>query len=298
MIVVGLKGGLGNQMFQYAVGRRLALKLGTNLRLDISFHLHDQGSATPRPYLLDRLNVKGEVIGDRELMDFLDAGLSRYKRGLNRTVLELTGHRTFKSPRVFVESAQSFDRAVLDLPDNRYLSGYFQCERYFVDIRDVLLDDLRVLKEMNKANQEMKGEIADANSVCIHFRRGDYYSNPAARRVHAVNLDDYYKAAIAEMRERIGGCRFFLFSDEPDWVRANFNLGDDCAVVDINSPNEPEQDLRLMSLCKHFIIANSSFSWWGAWLSQSPGKVVIAPKRWFTDDRQTDDRCPASWIRL
>jgi len=285
-------------MFQYAVGRRLALKLGTDLRLDPSFFLHAQGSATPRPYLLGRLNVKGEVIGDRELMAFLDADLSRYKRALNRTMLKLTGHRMFKSPRVFVERGQTFDQAVLDLPDNRYLVGYYQCERYFVGIREILLDDMRVREEMDAANRELAGEIADANSVCIHFRRGDYYSNPTARRVHAVNLDDYYRAAITEMRERVGRCRFFLFSDEPDWVRANFNLGDDCVVVDINSPNEPEQDLRLMSLCKHFIIANSSFSWWGAWLSQSPGKVVMAPKRWFADDRATDDRCPASWIRL
>ena len=162
----------------------------------------------------------------------------------------------------------------------------------------MLLKDLRVRGPMNEANSDLAARIGEGASVCLHVRRGDYYSNPAARMVHAVDLTDYYRKAISLMKERVGDCHFFLFSDEPEWVKANLDLGDACTVVDVNTPLEPEQDLRLMSLCEHFIIANSTFSWWGAWLSRNPDKVVIAPERWFLDDRNIKDRCPKGWIRI
>jgi len=299
MIVVRLIGGIGNQMFQYAAGRRLSLKCGTELRLDTSVLIKDHGpNFTHRPFLLHRFEIKGLAIASAELEDFLYGEMANYKRLGNVLANKILHRPIFESERIFSEVDQNFEPEVLELPDDRYLRGYFQSELYFRDIRDVLLRDFQVRQEMNEANRRMVGIIEDTNSVCIHFRRGDYYSNPSSRKVHAVNLEDYYKKAIATMRDRVGECQFFLFSDEPNWVRENFNLGSESVIVDVNSPDEPEQDLRLMSLCKHFIIANSSFSWWGAWLSVNPNKVVIAPRRWFLDDRNTEDRCPKDWIRL
>ncbi len=299
MIVAGLMGGIGNQLFQYSVGRRLSLKLGTELRLDPSFLRRDHGpELTNRPFLLDRLEIESRVIAPDELEEFLDAGMSSLRRTVNDASMKLLGRRPLPNPRVFRERDKNFEPGVLDLPDDRYLYGYYQSELYFQDIRDVLLKDLRVRGPMNDANSDLAAKIGEGASVCLHVRRGDYYSNPAARMVHAVDLTDYYRKAISLMKERVGDCHFFLFSDEPEWVKANFDLGDACTVVDVNTPLEPEQDLRLMSLCEHFIIANSTFSWWGAWLSQNPDKVVIAPERWFLDDRNIKDRCPKGWIRI
>ena len=298
MIVVRMKGGLGNQMFQYAAGRRLALRRGTDLRLDVSFHLKERGNATPRPFLLDRFNIAGSLIEGRELMDYMDRDLPWYKRPLNWAAYAWTKDWVLESPRAFVERDQNFEPTVLDLPDGTYLSGYFQTERYFADIGEQLKKELTVRSPMDARNEEMAERIAEEGSVCLHVRRGDYYSNEACRSVHAVDLTDYYSKAISLLRSRAEGLHFFIFSDEPDWVRRHFGLGDDCTVVAVNGPDEPEQDLRLMSLCRHFIIANSSFSWWGAWLSTNPDKVVIAPQRWFLDDRNVKDRCPDSWIRL
>ncbi len=298
MIVVRLMGGVGNQMFQYAAARRLSLAKGVELRLDISFHVSNQGPETPRPFLLDRFEIAGKVIDPKELKEFLEAGLPEYRHSINRTAERVTGHRLFRNPRVFVERDKNFEPGVLDLPDDVYLDGYFQSERYFVDVRDVILKEFTVRAPMNPSNADLAKLISESGSVCLHIRRGDYYSNAACRAVHAVDLSDYYRKAIALMRERHGDCRFFIFSDEPEWVRKNFDLQRDGVVVDVNSPDDPEQDLHLMSLCGNFIIANSSFSWWGAWLSKNPDKIVIAPKRWFLDDRNVKDRCPEEWIRI
>jgi len=298
MIIVGLMGGLGNQMFQYAAARRLAIHLGTELRLDITFHISNEGPETPRPYLLDRFAIEADVIKSNELRSFLDAGLPGYKHSLNSMASKLTGHKPFKNPKMFVETDKNFEPEVLELPNDRYLQGYFQSERYFRDVRYDILKEFTVRAPMDQRNKEMASKISATRSICMHVRRGDYFSNEVCQKVHGVDLTDYYRQAIEQMKERVDDCHFFLFSDEPEWVRDNLDLKDVSTVVDINSPGDPEQDLRLMSGCENFIIANSSFSWWGAWLSQNTDKVVIAPRRWFLDDRDVRDRCPEEWIRL
>ncbi len=186
----------------------------------------------------------------------------------------------------------------MDLPDDRYLFGYFQSDRYFRDVRDTILEDLTVLEPMDEVNEDMAKKMEGSRSVCLHVRRGDYITNQDANRILGVDLTDYYHQAVRQMNERLGECHYFVFSDEPEWVRRNLDIGNDFTVVDINPPEKAEQDLRLMSLCSNFIIANSSFSWWGAWLSRSPDKIVMAPKRWFLDDRNVKDRCPEEWIRI
>lgn len=151
---------------------------------------------------------------------------------------------------------------------------------------------------MNEANAEIARQIMQSDSVCLHVRRGDYLTNREANRILGVDLTDYYRRSVAFMKERRSDCRFFIFSDEPEWAREKLDLGGRSMVVDINPPERAEQDLRLMSMCRHFIIANSSFSWWGTWLSTNPEKTVIAPKQWFRDDRNVENRCPEEWLRL
>lgn len=299
MIVVGLMGGLGNQLFQYCTGRRLALKLGTDLALDPSFLQEDRGPRiTPRPYMLDRFNITGKLMNPDEVRRFVDGGLPGYRLALNSVSNRFVGRRVFRRPRMFIERDKNFEPDVLTLPDDRYLFGYFQSDRYFKDVRETVVQELTVKEPMNEANARIARKILESSSVCLHVRRGDYITNQAANRILGVDLSDYYQEAVRIMRKRHDGCRFFIFSDEPDWVRRNLDLGERSTIVDINPPDRAEQDLRLMSMCKHFIIANSSFSWWGAWLSTYPGKTVIAPKRWFLDDRNVKDRCPEEWTRL
>lgn len=299
MIVVGLMGGLGNQLFQYCTGRRLSLRLGTELALDPTFLRKDFGARiTPRPYMLDRYRSVGKVISQEELDEFINEDMPAYKLQMNRTSERITGHKIFKNPRMFIEKDKNFEPAVLDLPDDRYLYGYFQSHRYFRDVRETILEDLTVREPMDLANHEMAGKIRESSSVCLHVRRGDYITNKDANRILGVDLTDYYQRAVKQLNERLDNCHYFIFSDDPDWVRRNLDIGKEFTVVDINSPERAEQDLRLMSLCKHFIIANSSFSWWGAWLSRNQDKTVIAPKRWFLDDRNVKDRCPEEWMRI
>lgn len=299
MIVVGLMGGLGNQLFQYCAGRRLALKLGTELALDPTFLTDDHGDRiTPRPFMLDRFHVAGKIILPDELERFLKEGMPAYKLTLNRLSHRAFGRRPFRNPKVFIEKDKNFEPAVLDLPDDRYLYGYFQSDRYFRDIRETVLEELKVREKMDRANKSVADEIEESVSVCLHVRRGDYFSNKEANRILGVDLSEYYRQAVREMNARLDGCHYFVFSDEPEWARKNLEIGKEFTVVDINPPERAEHDLRLMSLCKHFIIANSSFSWWGAWLSTNPDKTVIAPKQWFLDGRNVDDRCPKEWIRL
>ncbi len=299
MIIVGLMGGLGNQLFQYSAGRRLSLSLGTKMALDPSFLQKDHGAGlTKRPFMLDRFQIAANVIKPEDLEIFFREDMPGWKIWTNGVCERMTGGKVFKNPRMFIERDQNFEPALLELPDNRYLYGYFQSDRYFRDARETILEDLIIKAPMDRANQEMAGKIGETRSVCLHVRRGDYITNPDANRIHGVDLTDYYRRSVKLLSERLDDCHYFIFSDEPDWVRRNLDLRTDSTVVDINSPDEPEQDLRLMSLCEHFIIANSSFSWWGAWLSRNPDKVVIAPQRWFLDDRNTRDRCPEGWIRI
>jgi len=148
-------------------------------------------------------------------------------------------------------------------------------------------------------NLEMLRRIESENAVCIHVRRGDYISNPETERVHGACSIDYYRSALVALRERTDHPRFFVFSDDPGWARAEFGSEGSITVVEINGADRNYEDLRLMSSCRHHVIANSTFSWWGAWLGAHAGQVVVAPKTWFASgDRDSRDICPASWLRV
>lgn len=291
MIISRLEGGLGNQMFQYAAGLRLAAARNTRLQLDLS-GLDDPTIRTRRSYELDTFavtaklaspsNVEAIVASSGGLLGQLAA---RWSRDRSRPAA--------------VERTFGFDPQVLLLPDGVCLRGYWQSERYFEDVPDLVREELRFRSSAVGRNAETLKEIAACNSVSLHVRRGDYMTDPAVYAMHGVCSIDYYQRAVAYIVDQISNPTFFLFSDEPDWVRENLDLCASVRLVDYNGPAAGSEDLRLMSRCAHHIIANSTFSWWGAWLNPSPDKIVVAPKQWFADGaRDTSDLLPASWVKL
>lgn len=290
MVVVKLMGGLGNQMFQYACGRRLAHARSTSLKLDIS----DLGAPNERTFALCSLKISGEIASNADIKRFKSSGFLR--RLLRRGGIVKRSHRERNIVR---EQSFHFDESILSLPDNVYLEGYWQSERYFKDIESLIRREFAVMHPPVGKNAMTAETIAASNAVAVHVRRGDYVSNPKTSQVHGVCTPDYYERAAKRIVQSTFNPHFFVFSDDPKWVRANFRLGHEMTHVDQNSSETGHEDLRLMSLCKHHIIANSSFSWWGAWLSTYPEKIVIAPARWFNDySADTRDLLPPSWTAL
>lgn len=285
MITAQLVGGLGNQMFQYAAGRALSLRRGVGLRLDASefktYRLHRYG--------LNHLAISAEVTNVRQPGSTGSRVLDRLR--------DLAG---LGAPALYRENGLRFDPSVLTLQGNTTLAGYWQCERYFSDHADQIRAELTVKTPVAGDNLTCLERICSGVSISVHIRRGDYVSNPAANSVHGTCDIPYYEAAAHHIAERCGKTPvFYIFSDDPDWVRENFKIPFEMIPVRHNSVDRNYEDLRLMSACNHHIIANSSFSWWGAWLNPSKGKIVVAPQRWFkTAALDSTDLLPAEWIRL
>ena len=295
MIIVKLQGGLGNQMFQYAIGRRLSILLQTNLKLDFSF-LNDKtpkANFTIRNYELDAFNIAGDFSEYTEIKHFYrNNPISKIKRKLG-------------SLKQINETGHQFNPKILELKGNIYLNGYWQSEKYFNAIRSNLLSEFSLKNSLldelegDKSLLQMKELINMTNSVSVHFRRGDYVSDLVTSQFHGTCSMSYYQDAIKRILAEIPNPHFFLFTDDQEWVKSQKIIEDFPSTLAITS--NMHLDMYLMSLCKHNIIANSSFSWWGAWLNQNPDKMIIAPKRWFAKDdlnQQIPDLIPQNWIRL
>lgn len=288
MVVARIIGGLGNQMFQYAMARAVSLRLDTNFKLDVSgfktYALHAYG--------LNHFNVGGEF-----------ADKSEYIVGKPKTMLEHIKMRMGWSIVLqnYLENGLEFDAKAFELKNDIYLDGYWQSERYFLDFEQKIREDFSFKTAPDSENQEYLDQINSVQAVSVHIRRGDYVNNPVINAIHGICDLDYYQRAIEFLRARLSSdaLHFFIFSDDPDWVRENVNFGTATTFVSHNDAAKNYEDMRLMSACKHHIIANSSFSWWGAWLNANPDKVVVAPKQWFkSDTHSSTDIVPDSWNRL
>jgi hypothetical protein len=294
MVITKLIGGLGNQLFQYAAGRRLAQVRGTELKLDIS-GFSNPNYRTKRHYELAPFNVTQAFASEEDI-----AKLARP----NSDLLSRLFHRITRKGEPFPESYIKelhfhFDPRILDLPDGVYLDGYWQSERYFADTTELIRKEVSFREPPSGRNAELAREIAECQAVSLHVRRGDYVTNEITHRTHGTCGLDYYDNALSYIAKRVKQPAFFIFSDDPLWVRENIKLNHPVRIVDHNDSGHCCDDLRLMSLCRHHIIANSSFSWWGAWLNPLPNKIVVAPERWFNNyDADTQDLCPAGWVRL
>jgi hypothetical protein len=288
MIIVKLMGGLGNQMFQYATGRRLAHVRKTELMLDLSWFDNIPSTDTGRIYELSAFRICEHFASAKDLAQFNEGFLFRNAAKV----------LPFLKPRHIYEKSKRFDASILYLPDNVYLEGYWHSAHYFSDVSDIIKQEFTVKPEPSTANREMMDRISRSESVSIHIRRGDYITNPNVSGFHGVCSMDYYQNAIKLISYRISSPRFFIFSDDTGWAREHLAINPR-TVIDLNGPDKGYEDMRLMSRCKHHIIANSSFSWWGAWLSKNPEKIVIAPKNWFRDENiNTLDFVPDTWERI
>lgn len=296
-IWVQLKGGLGNQMFQYAAGRALACRHGARLGLDLSW-FGDMAGATSREYslgmfpLCESLSISNVAVGAAEPARGWRGLLSR-RRPQSATPFALA---------VINETEARSAEAFATLPERVLLSGYWQSELYFRSIAETLVEEFALppLPSGHSQNLRLAIERAD-NAVAVHVRRGDYVYSDRVRSVHGgCCTPAYYRRAIELICSRHARPYVFVFSDDPKWVRANFDFcGTAGTVVDLVELGiQPHYDMHLMSLCRHHVIANSSFSWWGAWLARSDG-IVCAPARWFADVADDNsERCPKDWIRL
>ncbi len=297
MIIVKLAGGLGNQMFQYAAARRLSFVHQTELKLDHSSLGKNPRSVTPREFELRHLNIAASTATPEEVARFLGSDYGGINGALTRLCRKIGLVKP--NPHLFLEKHFHFDRALLDAPDDTYLDGYWQSEKYFDGIEDLLRRELTVRYPLSGKNRELAEHIKQAASVSIHVRRGDYYANPMIGRYHGVCGLDYYRKSIAVIRTIVSEPHFFIFSDEPEWAESNLKMPHPATIVKHNGPRKGHEDLRLMSLCRNNIIANSSFSWWGAWLNDNREKIVLAPEKWFhVGNIKTMDLVPDSWMKV
>lgn len=291
MIIVKLMGGLGNQMFQYAAGRRLAHSLGVDLKLDISGFEKDP----LRNYALGALNIVEHFASTEEVLS-----LTSEKRNVITRLARRLLPSSFITPATHIkERHRNFDQRILSLPDNIYLDGYWQSEKYFLDVADIIRKEFTVKFQQTGKDFELAKEIASCESVSIHVRRGDYVSSPSANRILGVLDSDYYKRATEQLSEMLKEPQFIVFSDEPQLVRDYLKLPFPIKVVVHNGQEKCYEDMRLMCQCRHHIIGNSSFSWWGAWINPRKDKRVFAPKYWRVDKSdETTDLIPKLWTRI
>lgn len=292
MIVVSLMGGLGNQMFQYAMGRSLAYRVGTELKLDLAWFAERPTSATSRSFELNAFRIHASPATRNEVEQ-----LRRSRGGkFSSLARQLNPYRT----KTFIEEKGfAFDPSVMGLPDNVFLKGYWQSEKYFQDIVNLLLTEFYPINDLNQEARVFEEAINASNSVSLHVRRGDYVTSTSARVFHGTCPISYYLEAATFVIKKATDAQFFLFSDDPKWVKDNFDLPFQVTVIEVRNPRSAWEDMYLMSRCRHHIIANSTFSWWGAWLNRNPDKMVIAPRHWFADTSiDTSDLIPSSWIRL
>lgn len=296
MIIVSIFGGLGNQMFQYACGKALATKLGVDLKLDVSF-LADKTvreNFTVRDYELNVFKINEEIAELDEVRKFIPDLW-------NCTKLELLKYkllRLLNGKKYYFEKQKfQFEQRFINVDDNSYIYGYFQTEKYFSTIKNDLIEAFTLKEELDDQNKKLIVKIKSENAVSIHIRRGDYINSPFTL------LDmSYYQQAIELIKKRVENPKFYIFANDNDWVARNFDLLNiNKTIVIHNQGDRSYMDMILMSHCKHNICANSSFSWWGAWLNQCTDKLVIVPKKWLKNkvySASTYDLISENWLQI
>ena len=267
MIITKLTGGLGNQLFQYALGRHIAYIHNTDLKLDVSIYENDP----KRHYSLLPFNIKSIIAQTDEISNL----------------------------NIVKEKAFSFDENILKTPNDSYLDGYWQSEKYFKDILETIKKEISLKDKFSDKIEKIAENIKNTSSISIHIRRGDYIKEAKTNAFHGTCSNEYYIKGVKKISESIENPTIFVFSDDIKWCQDNLSFSYPTIFINENNSIKDYEEIILMSLCKHNIIANSSFSWWGAWLNNNPKKIVIAPKRWFANDKiDSSDIIPLSWIKM
>lgn len=299
MILLRLMGGLGNQMFQYAAAKAIAERLELPLFLDLSW-FRNCGDSTFRNYsLMIFKSISEKIATDDNINFFFPQSIGgRIKR-------RLFIHSILKPKMVFLDETKQIylhHMPKLDRKMNICMTGYWQCECYFKDSSATIRTQFSFDHPTDHQNQELFEKLNTGNHyISLHIRRGDYITNPAAAAsLGNVCTLEYYQSAIQYFCNQISKAHFVIFSDEPNWVVKNFPLPPHFTLVDWNLNENSFRDLQLMTQCSHHILANSSFSWWGAWLGKNKNKIVIAPAQWWHIDNPIRDQfiVPTNWMRL
>ena len=269
-------------MFQYALGRRLSIEYQTNLALDVNAFSKDP----LRSYRLHNFQL-----GNHRVLE------TTFSPGLRSLVKRVGSSLRWKDKR-YLEPHFHYDERVLQVKSG-ILRGYWQSEKYFSSIRQILLQDFSPKRSPRSEILSILKDIDGCEAVSIHVRRGDYVNNINALAYHGLVNVNWYLSAINHIKERVSDARFFIFSDDIGWVKHNFPATEDFRFIDASPDGFEHEDMLMMSRCKHQIIANSSFSWWAAWLNVNVDKVVVAPKQWFQNQTvNTNDLLPVSWLRF
>jgi hypothetical protein len=295
MIISQITGGLGNQMFQYAFGKYMSMQWNVPLYLDVESYKWDN----LREFELASVFKIDEGFASKDLNEqCIDLHtyplIARIIRKLTNGVLPY-----YIMPHV-KEKSFEFDELLLKVRKNTLLSGHFQSERYFKPIEPAIRNAFQFRHTPNPYYQTILSSLETLNTVSIHIRRGDYVTDATTNQFHGCCSLAYYKLAIDYVVQKIKQPTFVFVSDDIDWVKSNFKNLPNVVFVE-NNQGDAYEDMRIMSLCNHNIIANSSFSWWGAWLNTNCNKIVVAPKNWFANaemQKQTTDLYPSKWIKL
>ena len=285
-VFVRLEGRLGNQLFQYAAARAVAIKNNSELLLDTRETTEVGGKYQ---YYLKHFNINARIAKPCELPPHRSK-MIRYKlwRMYGKKIKHLReyGHNILHNENIFSASS------------NCYLEGYFQTEKYFSSIKHIILQELTYASNPLKHNANMLKQIVSENAISLHFRRGDYLE-PFWSSYFAKCGSNYYNAAITHITKHVNNPIFYIFSDDPQWVKDNIHLDFPMIISENNQNGLAHEDLRLMSACKHNIIANSTYSWWGAYINSNPNKIVIAPQSWYPPNGvDNPDIVPHSWHRI
>ena len=288
MIIVKLQGGIGNQLFQFAAGKALAVKKKSELLFDVSCFSDISPAVTKRRYELGVFNITPKFADPVQIQRIKDKSI------INTIQDKLL---PYYKKKIYYEPHYHYDLNFFKAFDQTILDGYWQSEKYFKKVSGIIRDDLVIREPLSQNTKDILMRIESTNSVSIHIRRGDYVNDLVTQKMHGNCNLNYYEKAISLICEKVDEINLFIFSDDILWAKKNLETSLPITFVDHNDEMHAYEDLYLMSQCKHNIIANSSFSWWGAWLNENKNKIVIAPNKWFNEIKaDTKDLFPKEWL--
>lgn len=289
MVIIKITGGLGNQLFQYSFGKYIEKSLDGNVKYDTQTNLQ-ANNFTKRTLDLKKFKVNLPIASDQEIKTFLKFRTGFFWR-LERKFNQILGK--LNSKYLVQKNAHC---SKLPTKDNAYYDGYWQCYEYLDDVRDLILEQIKAPESFYEKHQNLLNQMQNSDSVAIHVRRDDYINIKVNASLFEVCDVDYYNEAVNTISKNLNNPQFFIFSQDEEWVEDNF-AGDNFQYIKGNSTID---DLLLMSHCKHNIIANSTFSWWSAWLNNNSDKNIIAPKKWYKGKRniETKNLIPKNWLRI
>ena len=291
MIVVKISHGLGNQLFQYATARHLSIVKNASLCFDTRYYQHTYETDTLREFKLDKFSLNYSLLHRNPAL----VKLSKATKLVKDRTLKPFFHLISEQGNAWIPEVQKANSLFI------YLKGYWQSEKYFSASEAIIRKELSFSFLHHATTHHYRKLISEAtNPVSLHIRRGDYVNNSGFNNQYGFIGLKYYQDAVRTLEQKTGPCQFFVFSDDPQWVAQNLNIGKEYTFVSNEMGDGDMADIHLMSLCRHNIIANSSFSWWGAWLNNNSEKIVTSPAVWYKNKPGfvMDDLLPESWIRL